>query len=136
MKRDGEIWSLLSRKESGDYPAIHDKLEMLGGRLEAGEAPRAALLRELSEEEASGGLARIAAQREPDYASRVADGALHHLFELVVEPAEVEGLRHDPEESLGFEWLRSRDLDSGALDSRLTPRTKQILVAFGPSRAG
>ena len=81
-------------------------------------------------------LARVAADREPAFASRVADGAMHHLFELAVGPDEGAELRHDPEESLGFEWVPTRDLDAGSLDERLTPRTRKILAAFGPAPAG
>ncbi|MFT5560847.1 MAG: NADH pyrophosphatase NudC (nudix superfamily) [Candidatus Azotimanducaceae bacterium] len=40
------------------------KLEFLGGRIESGESPLEALLRELSEEEASGNLSIIARCRE------------------------------------------------------------------------
>lgn len=106
---------------------------MLGGHLDEGESPRAALLRELSEEESTGSLARIAGDRAPRHRSEVADGALHHLFELLLEESEARALLPDPDESLGFEWVRTRELEAGELDQRLTPRTRKILKAFGPS---
>lgn len=133
VDREGELWSLLSRKHAGGDPQRHDKLEMLGGHLEVGESPREALLRELAEEEASGELARIAEEREPSYRSMLADGAMHHLFELRVDASKAEALRHDPQESLGFEWVRASRLDAGELTDRLTPRTRAILSAFGPA---
>jgi ADP-ribose pyrophosphatase YjhB (NUDIX family) len=133
VAREGELWSLLSRKDAGGDPLRHDKLEMLGGHLEVGESPREGLLRELAEEEASGELARLACEGEPAFRSAVADGAPHHLFELRIEESEASLLRHDPAESLGFEWVRTALLDAGQLSERLTPRTREILRVFGPA---
>ena len=131
VMRGGQCWSLLSRKRAEGDPQRHDKLEMLGGHLEVGESPRVALGRELAEEESSGRLARLVEQARPRFRSEVADGALHHLFELEIDDFEAESLSHDPEESLGFELVPTRELESGALDERLTPRTRHILKAFG-----
>lgn len=122
----------MARKRADGDPKRHDKLEMLGGHLEEGESPRTALLRELSEEEASGELARLVEAADPPFRSQAADGAPHHLFEVTLEAAAADAFRHDPDESLGFEFVRTEELEAGVMDDRLTPRTRKILGAFGP----
>ena len=132
VKSGGQTRSFLSRKRAEGDPRRHDKLEMLGGHLELGESPRAALLRELAEEESSGLLARLVERARPGFRSQVADGALHHLFEVAIDASEADSLQHDREESLGFELVPTDELEAGKLDQRLTPRTRRILKAFGP----
>ncbi len=130
----GRTWSLLSRKRA-DGKSTHDKLEMLGGRLEPDETPLRALIRELEEEETTGGLAAIVARDEPTHRTEIVDHAPHHLFELRLTVADCADLRHDQAESLGFERVPTAELEAGAHWDRLTWRTQRIFEAFGPTPA-
>jgi len=136
VQRDGDLWCLMSRKRKRDTTSSdHDKLEMPGGHLDGDESPREALLRECEEEEATGSLAELVAQREPVFATETVDGAVHHLFELALSEREAEGLVPEPTESLGFRLVRVDRLTAGELDDELTYRTRLILEAFGPPHA-
>jgi ADP-ribose pyrophosphatase YjhB (NUDIX family) len=128
--RNGERFALLSRKNAPGKPK-HDKLEMLGGHLDAAESPVEALLRELREEERTGELALVAEADELAFETRMVDRAAHHLFELTITVQQYTSLEADPDESLGFELVAEKDLASGRIEPELTPRTRQILRAFG-----
>jgi len=129
---DGRTWSLLSRKRA-EGKSKHDKLEMLGGRLEPDETPLRALIRELGEEETTGTLAAIVSRDQPTHRTEVVDHAPHHLFELRLTVTDCADLRHDEAESLGFERLPTAELEAGAHRERLTWRTRRIFEAFGPT---
>lgn len=131
--RNGTRWNLMSRKRKRDTAdSNHDKLEMLGGHLDGEESPRQALVRECREEEATGRLAAWVEQRRPPFATKIVDGAAHHLFELTLSDDEAAGLIARPEESLGFRLVNAEALDDG----ELTYRTGLILRAFAQPGPG
>lgn len=104
------------------------KLEFLGGRLEPSEAPKHALLRELLEEEASGELSRLAAQRVNLFFTVTTAGAEHFLFPFQLHAIEFELLAHHPLESFGFELIHSQDLTPA--DPGFTYKTTAIIEAM------
>ena len=129
---NGERRCLMSRKRAKGR-SRHKKLEFLGGHLERGESPIQALIRELREEERTGTLATIVADRNPSFSTNDVDEAEHHLFELTISSEECDRLEADRRESLGFVRVSADDLESGALEEQLTHRTRLILEAFGPA---
>ena len=104
------------------------KLEFLGGRFEGNEMPIEALVRELSEEESSGHLAKLASERATLFFTITTDGAEHFLFPFQVRTDEFELLCHDPRESFGFELLAPGHLKGDA--DKFTRKTVRILGAL------
>jgi NUDIX domain len=133
--REDSEWALLSRKNAR-HKRNHGLLEMLGGHIESGETPLAGLVRELGEEERTGGLAAHVARSAPESRMKVVDNADHYLFEVRLPFAEFEALDHDPEESLGFELVAMRELINGTRTDELTWRTQRIFEAFGAEPPG
>lgn len=126
VRREGGEWLVMARKRAPGKPEKHGKLEMPGGRLEPGETPRQALVRELREEEATGRLAEAAERQLARPREFVADGEAHHLFDLEILEEEYRQLRPSLKESLGFELVPRKQAEEGELDARLTPRTREI----------
>ena len=134
VRRDGERWCLMSRKRSNDKKK-HNKLEFLGGHLQAGDSPADALVRELGEEEKTGTLVRLVEAAAPRPASLDVKGMPHFLFEIEISEAETAQVEPDPRESCGFELVLEHDLEAGTLQQQLTPRTRQILKALLTERS-
>jgi ADP-ribose pyrophosphatase YjhB (NUDIX family) len=128
--QNGVPLAVLSRKNAPGK-SKHNQLEMLGGHLEAGESPVEGLVRELSEEERTGALSRIAKTGGVAFETRFVDRALHHLFELEITEEQYASIEASFGESLGFELVTLSDLASGRIDEQLTPRTRDILRVFG-----
>jgi 8-oxo-dGTP pyrophosphatase MutT (NUDIX family) len=78
------------------------KLEFLGGRMESGEVPYEALVRELSEEEATGSLARIVMSHEITPAEHLIGDALHYLFTIDISLVQYSVMTYHPAESYGL----------------------------------
>ena len=129
VERGGERWSLLSVKRA-EGETKHGKLEMLGGHLDGDESPIEALLRELREEEDTGLLAEKVSAEPPPHLSMDVAGALHHVFCFDLDDADLAHLQHNPAESLGFELVRTAELEAGMHRDRLTSRTRQVLEAL------
>ena len=108
------------------------KLEFLGGRMEDGEAPVAALLRELGEEEQTGILAHLAQARLAAFTKRLFGTAQHYLFHLNISLEEFSQLAHDPSESHGFELVSGQQLHTAELD--FTRKTKKIIAMLAEAQ--
>ncbi len=104
------------------------KLEFLGGRFEPNELPRQALLRELSEEESTGKLAELAAERANLFFPLTAGGARHFLFPFFVSATEYDSLCHHPDESFGYRLVHETDLKPCRVN--LTYKTNHILKSM------
>ena len=104
------------------------KLEFPGGRFEVAESPRAALLRELAEEERTGNLAQLADDRANLYFRMLIGNAQYFLFPFHVSVDEFSALIHHPDESFGFELVLPSRL---AADPQvMTPKTGVILETW------
>lgn len=106
----------LKRKQGADDA----RLEFLGGRHEKHESALDALVRELREEETTGYLAEYAETLAgPPVEIQVGEG--HHFVFLMELTSECAGLlRHDPQESHGFQLVPSELLRPGQLFTRKT----------------
>lgn len=136
IRVDGQY--LMARKKAPGSPK-DNRLEHLGGHLEAGETPFQGLVRELSEEDDSGLLAAAAKRRRP----RPKRVTLHHrgssedqfLFTLSIEPQAVKKLKPNLAESYDFELVPAAALDTddglSSIKPRLTPKTIAIYEAMG-----
>ncbi|MHC4956408.1 MAG: NUDIX domain-containing protein [Planctomycetota bacterium] len=129
VDRDG-VPSVLMSVKYAPGKSKDGKLEFLGGHLEEGDSPFEGMVRELIEEETTKRLAELVTDQRPTHVTKEAGRATHHLFEFDVNEAEVPKLQHSPNESRGFVLVPADKLDTGALDEKLTKRTKQILKAF------
>ena len=105
----------------------HGRLEFLGGRLEPGENPESALLRELKEEELTGSLSGLAARKMSAGPELITGDARHFMFSLELSVAEYQQLAHDPAESQGFRLVPRAELVPG---ESFTWKTNLILTAL------
>ncbi len=137
MIRAGEFY-LFSRKRAPGRKKDR-RLEMLGGALEAGEEPLAALIREAREEELSGLLAeeleRVRPSYEPITLERGAVTEPQYIFRLDIAEELADKLEADSEESYGLETVKAKLFDSDYemkyLRDQFTPKTLAILRAMG-----
>ena len=88
----------------------HGRLEFLGGRLDPGEDPESAMLRELQEEEQTGALSTIAAGKMSAGPEILTGDAHQYLFSLELSVSEYLQLTHDPAESQGFSLVPEAEL--------------------------
>lgn len=124
----GRNFLVSSKREPGSQE--EGKLEFPGGRFVRGESPREALLRELSEEEKSGELARLAGQRSHEYYMFVIANALHFVFPFQLSCDEFLTLSHHPLESFGFQLVQEFKPEL------ITFKTNGIVEVLGPSLLG
>lgn len=101
------------------------KLEFLGGRMEEGESPLEAVVRELGEEEASGELAKIIQAFSPMHIKHQVRNAMHYFFPLEIGAADYKKLKHDPLESHGFKLVDMSELEQ--CNKRYTRKTNRII---------
>ncbi len=136
MVRAGAYY-VLSRKRAPGKIKDH-RLEHLGGHLKRGEQPLEALIREVGEEEKTGGLAREVERLKPE--PRLVEvggpgGQLHYLYEVSVDEALARNFKADPGESYGFDLVKAEDLDTDeglvSFSAELTPKTLAIYRALG-----
>ena len=113
---------LMSRKRAPGSPN-DDRLEFLGGRLDAGETVSSALLRELKEEETTGTLANLAAGSDLASCEKITGDAHQHLFGMTIDANCVDQLIAS-EESHGFVVVPATELQPG---DRFTRKTNMIL---------
>lgn len=101
------------------------KLEFLGGRIEENESPFDGVIRELSEEESTGELARLVKNRSPLHIQQPVQNAMHYLFLMEIELNDYAKLQHDPGESYGFRLVGSENLRQ--CQQRFTRKTNSII---------
>lgn len=106
---EGEASYLMSIKRDPGS-AGNGKREFPGGRWEPRESPREALIRELREEEQTGRLSAIAADRASLYFPMIVANAEYFLFPFHLTHGEFASLAHHPLESLGFELVLHADM--------------------------
>ncbi len=124
---------LLSRKRAKGTPK-HGRLELLGGGIDDGEAPLEGLIRELAEEEKTGGLARKVGWEQPAPKLMTIEGTPHYIFEVSISLEEYLDLQHNRKESLGLKVVPESALSDSQIQSRLTPKTQKILTALKEQR--
>lgn len=132
LVKDGQQATYLLSIKRDPGSSNEGKLEFPGGRFEPNEAPRAALLRELFEEEQSGTFAQLAGARANLYFPMIVLNARYFLFPFQLSADEFGRLSHHPEESFGFELVAPSML----LADRqvLTPKTSIIVDVLQPAR--
>jgi hypothetical protein len=111
----------------------HSRLEFLGGRHEPGEDAKAALLRELGEEETTGRLCALAENSLSQCVEIIHDETHHYLYRFSVAESACGQLMPDPAESLGFSLVPGMNLIPG---QAFTNRTNQILTCLLKSDPG
>ena len=124
---------LLSRKRAKGTPK-HGRLELLGGGIDDGEEPLEGLIRELAEEEKTGGLARKVGWEQPAPKLMTIEGTPHYIFEVSISLEEYLDLQHNRKESLGLKVVPQSALSDSQIQSRLTPKTQKILTALKEQR--
>ena len=126
---------IFSRKRKPHAPDTDDRLEMLGGKLEEGESPREALIRELFEEETSGTLGRLAESTQTVHKEVEVSNQLHFIFTLDTGNTSMDLLHASQEESRGFVRLAAETIQNpqmlSAILERFTPKTRSIFEAMG-----
>lgn len=126
---------VFSRKRKPETLESDDRLELIGGHIEGKETPLEALMREAREEEPSGIVAARARQLRPSCKRIMVGTEKHFIFEILLDDANFEHLKHDPQESRGFvkveaETLDRRDELKRNL-ARFTPKIRKIFGALG-----
>jgi 8-oxo-dGTP pyrophosphatase MutT (NUDIX family) len=106
------------------------KLEFLGGRMDNGETPLETLIRELSEEEATGVLSDIVEKRGLVPVEHLIGDALHYLFTLKVSFEQYSALKFDPDESYGLRLVAASDLTPSF--EKYTRKTNKIIQRLNP----
>jgi ADP-ribose pyrophosphatase YjhB (NUDIX family) len=129
----GEYY-VFSKKRKANAPESDNRLELLGGKVDEGEEPMQALLRELREEEQSGIIAAKVLQLQPQYKKVVVSGQNHYIYRVVLELYDLQNIRHDEKESRGFlkvgmDVLHNKHELLENL-SRFTPKTRKIFRAL------
>lgn len=125
---------VFSRKRKANAPESDSHMELLGGKIDEGEEPMQALVRELREEEKTGIIAARVLQLQPQYKKVIVSGQDHYVFHITIERADLQNIRHDEKESRGFvkvglEVIHNRRELLVNL-SRFTPKTRKIFRAL------
>ncbi len=127
IENTGTPTVLLSRKRAKGTPK-HGRLELLGGGIDDGEDPLEGLMRELAEEEKTGGLARKVGWEQPAPKLMTIEGTPHYIFEVSISLEEYLELQHNRKESLGLKVVPESVLSNSQFQSRLTPKMQKILA--------
>jgi hypothetical protein len=130
-----EAHYIFSSKRKPGSSKSDRRLELIGGRLEAGESPRQALIREVQEEELSGTIAAKVKNQQLNCKRVNISRQKHFIFEVWVNEDDIKRLMHNEVESYGFskveeEIINEKDELRASL-SRFTPKTRRIFRALG-----
>lgn len=120
-----------ARKRTPRKPDKDNKLELPGGRLDKGETPFEALIRELAEEEESGTVAEKAAALGLTPVEIAIKKTRHFVYHMPLSEEELERIRMNPEENYGYRLLnRALVMDPDRMGDRwlFTRRTVQIFA--------
>ncbi len=110
------------------------KLEFLGGRMEDDELPDEGLLRELSEEEATGNLVALARDKIDTHLRLQIGDTQHFIFAFHISLPEYQSLEYDPVESFGYKLIDAAQLVS--CEATYTRKTNQIISALNLKGTG
>ena len=128
VKMREDTYCLFSRKNAPGRQK-HSHLELIGGNIEDEDFLEGAM-RELKEEEMTGFLAGNLSKKQ--LKSKVKIGTTdHYIFEILLTYDEYLKLKHDPDESLGFELKAESELHKDKFQSEFTKKTKKIFKALG-----
>ena len=125
---------VFSKKRKAYAPESDNRMELLGGKVDEGEEPMQALVRELREEEDTGIIATRVLQLQPQYKNVIVSGQNHYIFRIAIECADFQNIRHNEKESRGFvkvemEVIHNRRELLVNLSS-FTPKTRKIFRAL------
>lgn len=125
---------VFSKKWKASDPESDNLLELLGGKVDEGEEPMQALVRELREEEKTGIIAAKVLHLQPQYKQVVVSGQNHYIYRVVLEPGNLQNIRHNEKESRGFVKV-GMDILQNKHEllvnlTNFTPKTRKIFRAL------
>ncbi len=128
VKTREDTFCLFTRKNAPGRQK-HSHLELIGGNIEEEDFLEGAI-RELKEEEITGFLAYELSKRHLKCKVKIGNTD-HCIFEILLTYDEYLKLKHDPDESLGFELKAESELHKNEFQSEFTKKTKKIFNALG-----
>ncbi len=122
---------LFSEKRKPESSDDH-LLELLGGRLEPSETPFQGLMRELQEEDLSEILANKVKSLDPQPKEILVNHEKHSIYKVNITQGEYNNLRHNPNESYGFQLIEKSVVDDkktlGNSIHKFTNKTGKIFI--------
>lgn len=125
-----ENYFIFSIKKAPKRSEKHKKLEFFGGQVEEGETPFEGLVRELTEEECSGVLARKAVEVAPEHQEIEVSDYPHFIYTMTLTNDDLADLDPCPEESFGYRLIRKNIISKSSgmvTEKEFTPKTVSIL---------
>jgi len=124
-------YCLFSEKRKPESSDDH-LLELLGGRLEPSETPFQGLMRELQEEDLSEILANKVKSLDLQPKEILVNHEKHSIYKVNITQDEYNNLRHNPNESYGFQLIEKSVVDDkktlGNSIHKFTNKTGKIFI--------
>ncbi|MBT3878314.1 MAG: hypothetical protein HON76_19200 [Candidatus Scalindua sp.] len=124
-------YCLFSEKRKPESSDDH-LLELLGGRLEHSETPFQGLMRELQEEDLSEILANKVKPLDLQPKEILVNHEKHSIYKVNITQDEYNNLRHNPNESYGFQLIEKSVVDDkktlGNSIHKFTNKTGKIFI--------